>query len=393
MNTSSLIKLTTFLLCFASLTAFGQKGKTQSRTATYTPSNDNYGSVQVNYEYAFNSTQMFIKLTQVVVEFSVAMKQNEPELTNELRKRGIMPFTQQSGAGVTVKYEGRVWLAGGRTDNWFPISGSVMGTMTDYAFFEPDYLAKKHSKEYYEQFKTNYYSDNASLMNFTITDVEFDALDRKIEEVRREIAEGKKAEKEKAEKEKQEAEQKEQEEKKNAEEANEKKSTSGGTASSSSSNKNAKDEEKDSDDESSSEHKKSSHTVYHPKSNRQLYDELKAMTDAHPEMLNDPKIRTQLRGYKVLAGRDDRNHRDYNNFKMITGGGYHPQNTAALNSIYQTNANIANVEMAVGAGVDAATNVVNSIVEASNRKEEQKLADYHRRTSSNENKVEAIKHR
>src|SRR5690606_12490440 len=36
---------------------------------------------------------------------------------------------------------------------------------------------------------------------------------------------------------------------------------------------------------------------------------------------------------------------------------------------------------------------VNSVIEANNRKEEQKLADYHRRTSSNQNKVEAIKHK
>lgn len=389
-----------FLLCFAGNAAFGQ-GKTQSGNGTYTPSNDNYGSVQVNYEYAFNGTQMKIKITQVVIEFSVAMARNEPELHNELRKRGILPLTQQSGAGVTINYEGQIWFLKGY-DSHFPISGSVSGTMTDYAFFEPDEALKKRSREHYEKYKTNYYNDYASLFTFTITDVQYPDLDRKIDAVRREIAaeKAKAKQKEKEQKEAEEKAKKEQAEKEQAEkekqaaEAKEKAAASGNTASSGGSDK--KEEKsgnkKDSDKEETGSGKKSSKAVYIPKSNRQLYNELKAMTDAHPEMLNDPKIRTRLRGYKALADRDDRNIRDYNTLEQTMGGGYNPNKITAMNSIYQTNANIANAEMAVDAGVDAATNVVNSIVEANNRKEEQKLADYQRRASSNENKVEAIKH-
>jgi len=107
-------------------------------------------------------------------------------------------------------------------------------------------------------------------------------------------------------------------------------------------------------------------------------------------LLNDPKIRTRLSGYKVMADRDDRNMRDYQSFKMITGGGYHPQTSAALNSIYQTNGNIASAEMAVDAGVDVATNVVNSIIEERNRKEQQRLEANQRRIASHQEKVKAI---
>src|SRR5690606_24651057 len=152
-------------------------------------------------------------------------------------------------------------------------------------------------------------------------------------------------------------------------------------------------DKKDDDKESSDKKEPQSQTAYIPKTNRQLYNELKAMTDAHPEMLKDPKIRNRLRGYKAFADRDDRNIRDYNILEQTMGGGYNPSKITAMNSIYQTNANIATAELAVGGAVDAATNVVNSVIEANNRKEEQKLADYHRRTSSNQNKVEAIKHK
>lgn len=193
MKTKITQNLTALMLCLASLTAFGQQGETHLANATYTPSNDNYGSVIVHYDYAFNGTQLKIKMTQIVVDFSVAMAQNEPELHNELRKRGILPLTQQSGAGVTIKYEGQVWFAD--NNSRFPVSGSVSGTMTDYTFFEPDEAIKKRNRIYYEKYKTNYYSDKASLMSFTITDVQYPDLDRKIAAVRQEIAERKKNEK------------------------------------------------------------------------------------------------------------------------------------------------------------------------------------------------------
>jgi len=45
------------LLCLLSLTAFGQQGNTYYGSTVYTPSNDNYGSVQISYEYALLTSQ------------------------------------------------------------------------------------------------------------------------------------------------------------------------------------------------------------------------------------------------------------------------------------------------------------------------------------------------
>jgi len=430
------------LLCLLSLTAFGQQGNTYYGSTVYTPSNDNYGSVQISYEYAFNGTQMKIKITQVIAAISPAMHQNEPELVNELRRRGIMPFTQQSGAGVTIYYEGKVSASTNASYQTVPISGSVSGTMTDYAFFEPTEHMKEYSKTYYNNTKKNLYSETATLVQLQITKVLLNDLDQKIEAVRSElnnnknrfaglISQGtqaanqydfaqaesalaealpladdnremkaqadklkgliadKKQEKEK--KEQEEKKRKEQEEKEKQEaEAKETAAASGGSSSSeSSSEEKDKSEAEDSNDDSSSK-EKSSQTVYRPKTNRELYDELKALTDANPALLNDPDIRVRLNSYKTMADRDDRNNRDYQSFKMITGGGYHPQTSAALNSIYQTNANIANAEMAVGGVVDAATSIANSIIEANNRKNEERQAAESRKLDAAMAKKEAI---
>src|SRR5690606_1177780 len=113
-------------------------------------------------------------------------------------------------------------------------------------------------------------------------------------------------EKEKAEKEK--AEQENQED-----EAKETEPASGGSGGSSGSNteKEEKSDNNDTDTEPKESGRESTQTVYYPKTNRQLYDELKAMTDANPSLLNDPNIRSQLRGYKAFADRDDRNMTNY----------------------------------------------------------------------------------
>jgi len=107
-------------------------------------------------------------------------------------------------------------------------------------------------------------------------------------------------------------------------------------------------------------------------------------------LLNDPKIRTRLSGYKVMADRDDRNMRDYQSFKMITGGGYHPTTAKFLASTYETNAKIATAEMAVGGAVDAATNVVNSIIDEQNRKQEERNAQYKQEEANARAKKDAI---
>ncbi len=229
-------------------------------------------------------------------------------------------------------------------------------------------------------------AENTSEMNNKISTLKKLIADKKSEKEKQD-------KKEAEEKEKQEAEQKEKEAKEKAEKekqeatAKEKAAASGSAASSGGSDKK---EEKSDDKEETGSDKKSSKTTYIPKSNRQLYNELKAMTDAHPEMLNDPKIRTRLRGYKAFADRDDRNIRDYNTLEQTMGGGYNPNKIAAMNSIYQTNSNIANAEMGVGAVVDEATNVVNSIIDEQNRKQDERNEEFRQQKSNALEKKQAI---
>jgi|SRR5690606_10842445 len=71
-----------------------------------------------------------------------------------------------------------------------PITGSVAGTMTDYAFFEPTEMMEQESKEYYNN-KKNLYTETATLIQLQITEVLFNELDQKIEAVRSELSNNK----------------------------------------------------------------------------------------------------------------------------------------------------------------------------------------------------------
>lgn len=187
--------------------------------------------------------------------------------------------------------------------------------------------------------------------------------------------------KEQEEKEKQEAAQKAQAE----EEAGE---TRAGSSTSSSGSSGHKDDKRE-DTEEEREESSSRHKVYIPKSNRQLYNELKAMTDRNPGMLNDPKIRAQLRGYKAYADRDDQNKAYYK--AAFSGGNNH--SAATYNAYAQavaTNQRAANVEVAIGGAVDGLTSMVNSIIAEKERQRQQAIAEEKQRAANNKAQWEAL---
>ena len=115
------------------------------------------------------------------------------------------------------------------------------------------------------------------------------------------------------------------------------------------------------------------------------------MTKENPEMLNDPKVRKQLRDYKALAEMDDRNRQDHQIYSSISGGRYNPVALNYLSSSLTTNANIAMAESVVGEVVDATTTAVNSYFAEKDRQEDQRTAEYRQQQANAQAKQKAIK--
>ncbi|GEP97598.1 WG repeat-containing protein [Chitinophaga cymbidii] len=197
----------------------------------------------------------------------------------------------------------------------------------------------------------------------------------------------KKEEEEKKKKEEEEKKKKEEEEKKATEKETETEAakTAGGGSGSGGGGKEKKDEKKTTStktkEKSGSSEKK---TVYIPKTSKQLYDELKTMTDRNPGMLNNPTIRQQLRGYKIMADRED-----YNN-TLSRAGAFNPSNyspgtySKVMGQIASTNYRMDVAANTVGAITDMATGVVNSIIAEKNRKDAQQRAERERERRADE---------
>ncbi len=387
--------ITALLLCFAGSAVFGQA--TQSHSVYF----QNIDGFSGHLKFTSSREGFATQLRGKNATLSITDYKCSDEDKAALKKAGLNLWSgfQPKTFGVVVQgkaYVQEVYYHSNSVSNDKLHLSQGLGDFTTPTFDEDvQARAKEFQRKYNESYWERYGGfDAKDVTELYLSDLknEIDRITYAAKKEKQEAEQKEKEAKEKAEREKQEAEEKEKQEKEKQEAAaKEKVAASGGTASSGSSDK--KEGKSDDKDEKAEKKETKKQTTYIPKSNRQLYNELKAMTDAHPEMLNDPKIRTRLRGYKAFADRDDRNIRDYNTLEQTMGGGYNPNKITAMNSIYQTNANIANAEMAVDAGVDVATNVVNSIIEANNRKEEQELTDLHRRTSANQDKVEAIKHR
>ena len=384
--------LTAFLLCFASLTALGQR--TQKHHVVFYNIDGFSGYVEFTTKYIGFATQLAADNGILVLEkYDV-----DEESLAALKKAGYDLYGYpESGVTPSENYgyevTGNAYVSTYAALREAPVSSLHINRDLGERMETPDF-----PKDVVDAIrKDNLWKKTGGFRNEEVVTLYISEFKNEIQRIIYAAKKEKEAaeQKEKEQKEAEEKAKKEQEEKEKAEqeaEAKEKEATLGNiTASSGGSSKEEnKQEDPEEEDKEETADKKSSKTVYHPKSNRQLYDELKAMTDAHPEMLNDPKIRVRLNGYKAMADRDDRNMRDYQSFKMITGGGYHPQTSAALSSIYQTNANIANAEMGVNAVVDGATNIMNSIIEEQNRKNDKRQKAESRKHAAAMAKKDAI---
>ncbi len=113
----------------------------------------------------------------------------------------------------------------------------------------------------------------------------------------------------------------------------------------------------------------SSQKTYVPKTATERHRELQRMVAETPGMMNDPKIRQQLRHLEVDAKREQETYRQYR------AGAYNHSNYQAIGVQMQTEQRIDNYTKAVGDLTDAATGLVNSIIAESERKQAQRRAD------------------
>ena len=378
-----------FLLCSTSLTAFGQH--TQKHHVTFYDIDGFSGYVEFTTKYIGFATQLAADNGTLVLE----KYDTDGESLAALKKAGYDLYGYPE-SGVTPKenygYEvtGNAYVSTYAALREAPVSSLHINRDLGERMETPDF-----PKDVVDAIrKDNLWEKSGGFRNEKVVKLYISDFKNEIQRIIYAAKKEKEAaeQKEKEQKEAEEKAKKEQEEKEKAEQEAEKEATLGSSTASSGGGSKEENQREDSEEENKEEtaDKKSTQTVYYPKSNRQLYDELKALTDAHPEMLNDPKIRVRLNGYKAMADRDDRNMRDYQSFKMITGGGYHPQTSAALSSIYQTNANIANAEMGVNAVVDGATNIMNSIIEEQNRKNDKRQKAESRKHAAAMAKKDAI---
>src|SRR5690606_17824775 len=94
-RTSGMLALIVSMVC--GTMAYGLQGPVRTGKAVIPHVDENLGSVNIDYEYSVRNECVFIKVRQVVVGLSGSM---DGELENELRKRNILPHTQQSGSGI-----------------------------------------------------------------------------------------------------------------------------------------------------------------------------------------------------------------------------------------------------------------------------------------------------
>ncbi|UCS92173.1 WG repeat-containing protein [Echinicola marina] len=384
MNTKNLIiPLTVLLLCFAGSVAFGQH--TQTHKVNFSDIDGFSGEVNfTSSRHSFGTTLKGKGTTLVLKNYRCT-----PEEKEALKKAGI-DFWGYSGYspktfGVYVEGRAYVNMVRGYSFNRYAKSPKILhlnNGLGDEVSFDFD----EDTKEYETEWKKTrpdkvLWLEEGGFSADKVTELYLSDLKNEIDR----ILYAAKKEKQKEEQEK--AEQKMQET-----EAKESETSSDGSGGSSD-NSAVKEEKSDNnytDTEPKESGRKGAQTVYYPKTNRQLYDELKALTDATPALLNDPNVRSQLRNYKAFADRDGRNIQALKTSQMISGGRYNPAVSNYLNQTLATNAEIANVEMGVGAAVDAATELINNIVEANNRKEQERVAEIQRANQNFDAKAKAL---
>src|SRR5690554_4939224 len=378
MQTKLTILLPLVLLCLMSLTVFAQA--TQSHTVYFKEIDGFSGRVEFTSSREGFATQLRGKNATL---FITNYKCSDGEKA-ALKKAGFNLWSatnigyQPKTFGVIVQgkaYVREVYYYHESVSNDKLHLNQGLGDFTTPKFEEE---VETHAKEYQRIHKKSYWEDHGGFNAKEVTTLYLSDLKTEIQRIlyeHKQEKEQKEAEqKEKAEKEKQEAAAKEQESK-------------SGSGSSASNKEKDKSDKQDDEKEDSDKKETKKATIYIPKTNQQLYNELEAMTKANPGMLNDPTVRKRLRDYKSLANRDD-NNRAY--YKAASYEGYNPVAMDAYASAIITNQNIATAEMVVGDVVDAATGIVNSIIADNNRRERERIAERERQRAQAEAEKKAF---
>src|SRR5690554_1386044 len=370
------------LLCLMSLTVFAQA--TQSHTVYFKDIDGFSGRVEFTSSREGFATQLRGKnATLFITNYKCSGGEKAA-----LKKAGINLWSatnigyQPKTFGVIVQgkaYVREVYYYHESVSNDKLHLNQGLGDFTTPKFEEE---VEAHAKEYQRIHKKSYWEDHGGFKATDVTTLYITDLKNEIHRIlyadKKEKEQKEAEQKEKAEKEKKEAAAKEQESK----------SGSGSSASNKEKDKSDK-QDKDKEDSDKKETKKA--TIYIPKTNQQLYNELEAMTKANPGMLNDPKVRKRLRDYKALAGMDNRNKQDLETYNMVSGERYNPAAINYLSRSTVTNANIAMAESAVGDVVDATTTAINSYFAEKDRKEDERTSEYRQQQANAEAKRDAIK--
>src|SRR5690554_1641977 len=370
------------LLCLMSLTVFAQA--TQSHTVYFKDIDGFSGRVEFTTSREGFATQLRGKnATLFITNYKCSGGEKAA-----LKKAGINLWSatnigyQPKTFGVIVQgkaYVREVYYYHESVSNDKLHLNQGLGDFTTPKFEEE---VEAHAKEYQRIHKKSYWEDHGG---FKATDVTTLYITDLKNEIHRILYADKK------EKEQKEAEQKEKAEKEKKEAAAKEQESKSGSGSSASNKEKDKSDKQDKDKEDSDKKETKKQTIYIPKTNQQLYEELEAMTKANPGMLNDPKVRKRLRDYKALAGMDSRNRQDLQTYNMVSGGRYNPAAIDYLSRSTVTNANIAAAESAVGDVVDAATGAVNSYFAEKERKEDARTAEYRQQQANAKAKKDAIK--
>ncbi|GGH25398.1 hypothetical protein FAZ19_15650 [Sphingobacterium alkalisoli] len=187
------------LLQFSFFLGYSQhQGASRIGQTTYTPDDESFGSITVSYTYAFNGTQFKIKVDQVIIGISNKMQQNEPALVNELRKRDILPHTQQNGKGLDMRYDGNVAFFDSGYPDKLPLTPSTIDISGNgYTYFEPTEALGEIARIYRNNNKgSSFYNKHADLSgNLHIISFDYPSLRREIEAIRVELKNKAKADK------------------------------------------------------------------------------------------------------------------------------------------------------------------------------------------------------
>jgi hypothetical protein len=360
-----------------SLNVFGQ-GRTDPQTLNFQNIDGFSGYVKFNTFYEGFATQLKANSGVLVIRGYSKVSRDELEA---LRKAGIN-LENYKPEKFQFVVEGTAFVKDYAVNNLYKhsaIDKSIlkinhnMGDFTTPTFSDD---VRKMTKEWSEKNgNQSYWERFGGFTPSRVTELYLlelkNEIDRILQEYKRE-----KAQKEKEEKAKKEA---SSEKKDDTVADSDKKSTS----LKSDSGQESKNNENDSSEkENKSESKKT--MVYIPKTNTQMYNELKEMTDKNPSLLNNSETRQRLRHLKVDSEREQQINRDYRS-------GVYNLNSNTLSQYISSNQKIDTYKKVGGDITDAAVGLVNAIYAEGDRKQADRTSVHENNKTKASSKEESIK--